>query len=367
MRRESRAPRDDWRARVEDQGLAYHTIDDAPYWIDDGCYRFDAAEVDRIEDAANELHALCLGAVEYVCTSGDFDRVGLAGDAAALAEASWKRGEAPLLGRMDLAYDGEGEPKLLEYNADTPTSLLEASVVQWYWLEDTGAGADQFNGLHEALVAQWRRIADVTAPVHFTGALASDEDFGNVAYLRETCEEAGYRTALLDISDVGWRNGAFTDLADAPIRQLAKLYPWEWLLAEPFGANVRGAAVRWIEPAWKQVLSNKRLLPLLWELYPDHPNLLPASVDPRAVPGRAVRKPQFGREGEGVTLHDDTSALAPAPGWIVQGYAPLFRSSFGHALLGAWIIGDEAKGMGVREDDGPVTGNTSRFVPHCFD
>ncbi len=53
--------------------------------------------------------------------------------------------------------------------------------------------------------------------------------------------------------------------------------------------------------AWKAVLSNKGILPLLWERHPNHPNLLPAFFDddpaaePSAKPGCA--KPLFSREG----------------------------------------------------------------------
>ena len=367
MKRETLDPRPDWRRRVEALGFHFHTIEGAPYWVEDGCFRFEAAEVDRIEDAGNELHALCLQAVAEICTRGDFWRVGLGDAAASLAEASWRRGDPGLLGRMDLAFDGQGEPKLLEYNADTPTSLLEASVVQWYWLEDTSAGRDQFNLIHEKLVARWPTVGLAGQAVHFAGCLDSAEDAGTVGYLRETCREAGFDTTLLDISQVGFRDGAFTDLADRRIQQMAKLYPWEWMLEEAFASHLPTVQQRWIEPAWKQVLSNKALLPLLWEMFPGHPNLLPASFDPAAVPGRVVRKPQFGREGEGVSLHDSAGGLVYEPGWIVQGHAPLFQSSHGHALLGVWIVGDEAVGLGMREDHGPVTRNTSRFVPHCFD
>jgi len=115
------------------------------------------------------------------------------------------------------------------------------------------------------------------------------------------------------------------------------------------------------------VLSNKYLLPLLWEMHAGHPNLLPASADPRNVPGPAVRKPQFGREGEGVTLHERGEDLAYAHGFVVQARAPLFSGPHGHALVGLWIVGDDAVGLGMREDDDPVTRNTSRFVPHGFD
>ena len=102
MRRESVAARPDWRRRVEALGFDFHTIDGAPYWVEDGCYRFRADEIDRIEAAGNELHAMCLEAVAQVCGRGDFWRVGLGDAAAALAEASWRRGDAGLLGRMDL-------------------------------------------------------------------------------------------------------------------------------------------------------------------------------------------------------------------------------------------------------------------------
>ncbi|QGW66294.1 glutathionylspermidine synthase family protein [Lysobacter soli] len=365
MRRESISPREDWRARVEALGFDFHTPD-GPYWVEDACYRFNAAEIERIEAAGNALHAMCLEAVARVVERGDYAPLGLDDRAATLVERTWRAGEKALYGRMDLAYDGHGEPKLLEYNADTPTSLFEASVVQWYWLEETRAGGDQFNLIHEKLVERWRDVLPEHASVHFAGCLESREDEATLEYLRETCAQAGFDARWLDISDIGWRDAAFVDLADRPITQLFKLYPWEWMMAEPFAAHLGMAATRWIEPAWKQVLSNKSLLPLLWQLFPDHPNLLPASHDPRDIGGPVVAKPRHGREGEGVFIAERGIAFAE-PGVVYQAFAPLFRGEGGHALLGAWIVGDEAVGLGIREDDDAVTRNTSRFVPHCFD
>ncbi|HZX77913.1 glutathionylspermidine synthase family protein [Lysobacter sp.] len=365
MRRQSRAPREDWRARVESLGFDFHTLD-GPYWIEDACYRFDADEIDRIENAGNELHAMCLQAVAHVIERGEYEPLGLDQNAAAMVEASWRNGERALYGRMDLAYDGRGEPKLLEYNADTPTSLFEASIVQWHWLEDTRAGADQFNLIHEKLVERWAELLPHDAVVHFAGCLETREDEATVEYLRESCAQAGFTTDLLDISDIGWRDSGFVDLHDRPITRMFKLYPWEWMMSEGFAAHLPSAPTTWIEPAWKQVLSNKSLLPLLWRLYPGHPNLLPASHDPREIPGPVVAKPRHGREGEGVFIAERGIDFAESA-VVYQGFAPLYRSEGGHALLGAWVIGDETVGLGIREDDGPVTRNTSRFVPHCFD
>jgi len=36
-------------------------------------------------------------------------------------------------------------------------------------------------------------------------------------------------------------------------------------------------------------------------------------------------------------------------------------------VIGAWIVGDAAAGIGVREDDGVVTRNLARFVPHFIE
>jgi glutathionylspermidine synthase len=39
----------------------------------------------------------------------------------------------------------------------------------------------------------------------------------------------------------------------------------------------------------------------------------------------------------------------------------------GTAVLGLWMVNNKCRGMGIREDDGMITRNTSRFVPHIFE
>jgi glutathionylspermidine synthase len=284
------------------------------------------------------------------------------------------------MGRFDLAFDGTGPPKLLEYNADTPTALLEASVVQWHWLQQTVMSAepqaDQFNSLHEKLVANWRALAmtwSANTPVHFTCAGDSEEDRGNLGYLRDVATQAGVTTKFIAIEDVGWNaeRGAFVDLDEEEISVLAKLYPWEWLAAEPFGAHLLEARIRVLEPAWKMLLSNKGLLPILWELFPGHENLLPASFDKGRISGDWVEKPLLSREGANVTIHRrDATIAAPgeygAEGCIYQAYTPVPRFGDDYVTIGSWVIGDAPAGIGLREDQSEITRNTSRFVPHYF-
>ena len=96
------------------------------------------------------------------------------------AAKSWAAREPSVFGRFDFAYDGKGPPKLLEYNADTPTALLESSVAQWNWLEQAilprRPEADQFNSLHEKLIERWRGVLAGAAEgmVHF--ARSSDPE-----------------------------------------------------------------------------------------------------------------------------------------------------------------------------------------------
>jgi len=365
MRRDPVPVRRDWRDRVEALGFDFHTLD-GPYWVEDACYRFDAREVDLLEAVGGELHAMCLDLVADVVRDGDHARLGLDPVAAEWVDRSWRAGEPALYGRMDIAWSGRDAPKLLEYNADTPTALFEAAVVQWHWLEDTRAGGDQFNLIHEALVRRWPEVLAPHANVHFAGCLEAAEDRVTIDYLRDTCMQAGFRTQVLDMSGIGWKDGRFVDLQDEPIDSIFKLYPWEWMRAEPFSAHLAAAATRWIEPAWKQVLSNKSLLALLWERHRGHPNLLPASHDPRDIDGPVVAKPRFGREGEGIQVMERGMHFAEH-GMVYQAHAPLYRSDAGYGLLGLWIVGDQAVGVGMREDASPITGNASRFVPHCFD
>jgi glutathionylspermidine synthase len=367
------SPRPDWQRKVEEQGFHFHTMDGV-YWDERACYRFSAAEVDTLEAATNELHERCLEAAGRVIERGDFERFRIPEPFHELVRASWKDEEPSLYGRFDFSWDGDGEPKMLEYNADTPTALLEASVAQWYWMKDVFPGADQFNSLHEKLVERWRAIGDKVPGnriVHFTGVAENPEDQGNLEYLMDTALQGGLEPRGLDISEIGWNGKQFTDLTEAPIAVLFKLYPWEWLLREEFAAHLLHRRTLVIEPPWKMVLSNKAILPVLWEMFPGHPNLLPASFEPGRFATDFVKKPLYSREGANVAITTRGGTLEEsgdygAEGFIWQGYHALPRFGANHTVIGSWVVDGEAAGIGIREDDSPITKNSSRFVPHYF-
>jgi glutathionylspermidine synthase len=374
--------------RAVETGFTLLEIDGAPYWDESAYYGFTLEQIEtHIEDATAELEGLCRELAARA--AGDermLGRMQIPEHAWSLVAESWRRGDFSLYGRFDLAYDGASPARLLEYNADTPTSLFEASVFQWLWLEDSRAAgsippeADQFNAIHETLIARFgelKKSLGRTKILHLACEARSEEDRGLVDYLADCASQAGfeaYKFALEHIGDRG--KGPFVDLDNAPVTALFKLYPWEWMLADPFARSPSMRSTLFIEPPWKAMLSNKAILPLLWDMAPRHPNLLPAYFedDPRraSIASAYARKPVHSREGANVTLVRDGTAVESAEGsyggggYVWQALATMPAFDGNTPVIGSWIIGGKACGMGIREDVSAITRNTSRFVPHAI-
>ena len=362
-------------------GFRAHFEDGAPYWDESVRYVFRLDEIEEIETAAEDLHALALDLVARVVRDERaLARLKIPEHAWPLIAESWKRRDPSLYGRFDFAYDGHNPPKLLEYNADTPTALYEAAVVQWRWLEQMQAAgklpedADQFTSAHEKLIARFAKIGG-GALLHLACMGAAPDDAGTLAYLADCAAQAGLPTQALDMGQIGLAGDSFVDPDGRRIERLFKLYPWEWMLADDFGKSPAMAATRFLEPPWKLILSCKGALALLWELAPHHPNLLECYFEESREATflqRYARKPLYSREGADVELKDGGERLRGAAdgygaeGFVRQALKPLPEFDRRFPVIGAWIVGDEAAGMGVREDATALTGARARFVPHVI-
>jgi len=376
MRRRDLAPRLGWEKIVEEQGLLYHSPLGRPYWNESAYYEFTMAQVLQIEEATEQLWQLSLKAAEYAISTGRLGSLGIPAEAHPFVYKSWEEEPPSIYGRFDLAYDGVNPPKLLEFNADTPTALLEAAVIQWFWKEERFPKADQFNSLHEKLIAKWIDLAPYLAgsPVFFTH-LDNWEDWVTISYLRQTAAKGGVSSEQILLSDLGWNaDGTVRDLKDQPIRSIFKLYPWEWLLQEiPTGESERFFQTQWVEPLWKLILSNKAFLALLWELYPDSPYLLPAHLEgPRSLEAYVV-KPIHSREGSNIRIvSPDFSQQTDGPyesgGQVFQALFDIPQHSGRYPVIGSWYITDQGPaGMGIRESTTRITDNLSQFVPHIIE
>jgi glutathionylspermidine synthase len=383
LKRERRAARPDWQAKIHEQGLVYDIPGrDAngnarPYWDESVHYTFEMDEILSMEADVELLHSMCLEAVENVITTERYRDFAIPEWVWPHIAESWKRQDPYVYGRFDLRYDGSGPAKLLEYNADTPTSLLEAAVVQWFWKTEVFPDDDQWNSIHEKLVARWAGLAKAlpSSEVHFTWSQGdpTGEDHVTTGYLQETAAEGGLNTVGLAIEELGWDPllKRFVDLEESPMRTVVKLYPWEWLVEEDFGRHAVEALPQtgWVEPLWKMLLSNKALLAVLWEMHPGHPNLLPAFLDQPGMLTEYVRKPKLGREGANVQIvapgyETQTGGVYGREGYVYQLFDPLPEFDGYRPALGAWLVGDEAAGLGIRETPGLVTDDGAAFIPH---
>ena len=376
MKRIQIHPRVDWKKKLEDISFEFHSLDDV-YWDESAYYEFSMNQVDILEKASNDLYEMCLQAVQYVIDNHLYERLCIDEKMIPLIVDSWEEEHVSIYGRFDFAYDGIHPPKMLEFNADTPTTLYEGAVVQWQWLQDIMKEKDQFNSIHERLIDYWKGCIDYFGGniVYFT-SVDTIEDFTTTEYLRDTASQAGLKTEYIKIEEIGWDSETeeFVDLNNNPIPFIFKLYPWEWLISEEFGGNIlkAGSKTIWFEPAWKSILSNKGILPILWELFPNHENLLPAYFDHPNGMKDYVEKPIYSREGNNIAIYrneykeSSNDGEYGEEGFIYQQLFELPKFDGNIPVIGSWIIGGESAGIGIRESKKEITDNFSRFIPHII-
>ncbi|MCS4088659.1 glutathionylspermidine synthase family protein [Rhizobium sp. BK176] len=385
MERIAITERADWRKKAEDGGFTIHSMYDARYWDERHAYTFSSREVrERLAAPTAELMSMCYQAAERIVEDSELmSRMALPEAFHEAIRASWRAGHKDLYGRFDLAYDGKGPAKLLEFNADTASALFESAVFQCRWLEDVKArgdvemGAFQFSDIDERLRNAFSSLAADGDTFHFGVTMDAEEDLMTVNYLAECARAAGLVAKVINMGEFGVDAADWlTDLEDYRIQRFFKFYPIEEMMRDEFGGVLKTTPSRMFEPLWKVVLSNKGMLAVLWDMFPNHPNLLPCYFedDTRAssLNGQHVRKPVYSRQGDNITITSDSlpGGKLETEGEATEGphvlQAVNFLPTFGddHTLVGSWVVAGEPAGICILEDDGPVTGVMSRFVPH---
>ncbi|MBO9428505.1 glutathionylspermidine synthase family protein [Sulfitobacter sp. R18_1] len=383
------SPRPNWREHAEEHGFDFHTSGGG-YWNEAECYSFTLKQIeDDLEDPSAELHQMFMSGVDAVLSDERLlSRFGIPDQFYDYVRRSWLEDKDHYLyGRFDLAYDGTGPAKLLEYNANTPTSLYEASAYQWIWLEEQQERGEisqnfsQFNNIYEDLVERFKYLYGHGSQVHFTSfdKETAPDDYATTEYLGWAAHEAGVVPHWVHTQDIGVSDeGYFADDQQRIMRDLFTLYPWEDFFRDDFGGMIPDSHCRFIEPAWK-ALTTKAMLPILWEMFPGHPNLLPAYFEADVLGGKkavglesgVVRKPIFSREGASVEILVNDKKIAGSEDQafeehptILQAYHKLPQFGEYHPIIGTWMVGDKCSGMAVREDKSIITQFTGLITPH---
>ena len=410
MKRHIIEPRKNWKEKAEEVGFTYHTCGspsedgDGTYWDESVAYEFSMAEIEELEEATEECQLRCLDVVDKIVNNSELmEKIGITSKYHSAIKRSFAQDDPSLYGRFDFAYNGEGSPKMLEYNADTPTMVIETALMQWFWLQDVKPGKDQFNSLHEKLIDQFKVIKNRMIPgekFYFAGYEDSLEEYQTCTYFQDVATQAGLNCEFIELSQIGWNGTDFTDLQENPMKYWFKLYPWEWMMADEFGDYAVKKSSGIVEPIWKAVLSNKGMLPILHEMFPNHPNILPASFTQESLPvsdldwfdfqsnasvdelekfasgslnpGSYVVKPMLSREGANIDLVQNGRITSKTSGKyngprIYQKKADLFRSGESRAVIGSWVVGNSAAGMIIRDHDQDIVLDTSKVVPHWIE
>jgi len=376
---------------LEDIGMQWHTDADGSDYIVPELVEVSESEAEAYYAAANTLYDMYVEAAQHVIDQQLYSNLGIDPLLVPLIEQSWERDDWHLYGRFDLAGGLDGRPiKLIEFNADTPTSLFETSIVQWALLKANGMHeARQFNNLHAMLQENFRRLvvgddADFAScykdqKVLFSSIAGLPEDERTVRYLQQVAHEAGLYTDFAFMDEAGFipKQGVFNrDQQRADF--WFKLYPWEDFASdEPELTGMLQTisdlgSTRFINPAYSLLFQSKGIMKVLCDLYPESPYLLRTSFEP--LDGIAqVEKKLFGREGENTRITDrDGKLIAETAGEyghhrsIFQEYVEFPRDLLGHRYQAGVFYAYEACGLGFRRG-GEILDNMSKFVGHIID
>ncbi|MFY9070564.1 glutathionylspermidine synthase family protein [Aliarcobacter butzleri] len=378
---------------LESIGFIWHTDKDNSSYISDEIVVISEDEANAFYEATNELYDMFVEAGQYVIDNDLFHELNIPFNLVEIIKESWENEvHWHLYSRFDLAGGIDGHPiKLIEFNADTPTSLFETAIIQWAILKANGLDeASQFNNLYEALKDNFKRIITLNSDIEkfeeyysnlgwkilFSSISSSIEDINTTKLLQHIASEAGFNTDFEYIENVQFSDdGIFKD--DELFEFWFKLIPWEDIaiqeseLALILTEIIKEKKAIIFNPAYTLMFQSKAFMKVLWDLYPNHRLLLETSFEP--LKGKKqVEKRAFGREGANTKIINadgsiDTQTSGDYEGHkaIYQEYVEFPKDEKGDCYQAGVFYAYEACGLGFRKG-GKILNNMSKFVGHII-
>jgi glutathionylspermidine synthase len=378
---------------LESIGFSWHTDSDNSSYVSDEIVIINEEEANAYYEACNELYDMFAQAGQHVIDNDLFHEINIPFNLIEMIKESWENDvHWHLYSRFDLAGGIDGKPiKLIEFNADTPTSLFETAIIQWAMLKANGLDeASQFNNLYEALKDNFKRIITLDTEVEkfeeyyanlgwkilFSSISSSSEDINTTKLLEHIASEAGFNTDFEFIENVQFNDdGIFKD--EESFEFWFKLIPWENIAIEEselaliLTEIIKEKKAIIFNPAYSLMFQSKGFMKVLWDLYPNHPLLLETSFEPLDNK-KQVEKRCFGREGANTKIiNSDGSIDVETPGdyeghkAIYQEYVELPTDDQGKTYQAGVFFAYEACGLGFRRGE-KILNNMSKFVGHII-
>ncbi|EHV9439359.1 glutathionylspermidine synthase family protein [Campylobacter upsaliensis] len=374
---------------LESIGFSWHTDEDGSDYLDHQFICVSKNEANAYYEAANELYDMFIAAAQNVIDNDRFDELGIPFNLIDAIKMSWENEvHWHLYGRFDFAGGLDGKPiKLIEFNADTPTSLFESAILQWAMLKQNNLDEHlQFNSIYESLMDNFKRLITLDESVEefeehyrgwkilFSSVAGNKEEELTTKLLAHIAKDAGFECDFAYVDEVEFgEEGIFKNGVN--YEYWFKLIPWEEIaieegeLAMLLTQIMRNQKAIILNPAYTLLFQSKGILKILWELYPNHPLLLESSCEP--LQGKDfVKKPMFGREGANISIVKDDVKLQENIGpygnnkMIYQQYYELNSSKNEYYQAGVFFA-YEGCGLGFRKG-GLIIDNASKFVGHII-
>lgn len=378
---------------LESIGFVWHTDSDNSSYVSDEIVVISEEEANAYYEATNELYDMFAEAGQYIIDNDLFHELNIPFNLVEVIKESWENEvHWHLYSRFDLAGGIDGQPiKLIEFNADTPTSLFETAIIQWAMLKKNGLDeASQFNSLYESLKDNFKRIITLDTDIEkfeeyystlgwkilFSSISTSAEDINTTKLLQHIASEAGFNTDFEFIENVQFNDeGIYKN--DEAFEFWFKLIPWENIgieeseLALLLTQIIKDKKAIIFNPAYTLMFQSKGFMKILWDLYPNHPLLLETSFEP-LVGKKQVEKRCFGREGANTKIINidgsielETSGEYEGHKAIYQEFVEFPKDEKGNLYQAGVFYAYEACGLGFRRG-GKILNNMSKFVGHII-
>ncbi|QOY52709.1 glutathionylspermidine synthase family protein [Candidatus Sulfurimonas baltica] len=377
---------------LEEIGFSWHTDKDGSKYVNNELVVISQNEADAYYEAANEIYDMYVEAAEHVIENKLFFELGIPFNLIDAIKKSWENDvHWHIYGRFDLAGGLDSKPiKLIEFNADTPTSLFETALLQWALLKQNNMDEDkQFNNVYDAIKDNFKRLVTLFDDIEnfderydgwkvlFSSVEGNDEEEATTRLLQQIATDAGFNTGFEYLSNVRFDKDGIFDADDNQYEYWFKLYPWEDIAHdEPELATIltdimQNQKAIILNPAYTLLFQSKGMLKILYDLFPDSPYLLKTSFEPLKNTLH-VAKTVFGREGANIKIVSSDGAIleqinGPYDNYkkVYQEYVDFNKDENGSKYQAGVFFAYEACGVSFRKGS-EIMDNMSKFVGHCI-
>ncbi|CAI6143881.1 MAG: Putative acid--amine ligase YgiC [uncultured Sulfurimonas sp.] len=347
---------------LDAMGYTWHNDEDGEYIVKDKFLLISEDEAQAYETAANKLYEMYEAGATYVIKNNLFEALDIPKTLINQIKYSFEHErDMHLYGRFDLSGGIDSKDiKLIEFNADTPTLLLESVAIQEMMLRfNEGLNLRQFNNIYAAISKKFVQISERKKGLYskflFSSVEGIEEELVTVKLLEDMAKSQKLFTSFKYLEECEEK---------MPYDFWFKLYPWEDM------PNFSGTKVStMLNPAYTLLYQSKGMLAILYKLFPDSPYLLKTSFEP--IQEKYVKKTMFGREGANIDIVENGKIILQTDGIygeyksVYQEYVDFIRDEEGRYYQAGVFYSGGACGVSFRRGL-EILDDMSEFIGHVI-